>query len=98
MTRAVGPAPAPVRVGATREHAPEGAALRRSAFQAALELETLLVRQLLESTHALGRTDGGYSAVALDALAAGVVRGGGVGIASKIEDMLDRSGAPPRRL
>lgn len=64
--------------------------------RAAGEFESMLVRQLLSAAHAVGKDGGGaYGGMAVDALASGVEKGGGLGLAKAIEDALSRAGRVP---
>jgi Rod binding domain-containing protein len=62
----------------------------------AQQFEEVFVRQLLSSAKMGGESDGGggYSAMTIDALATGVSKGGGLGIAKSIEMALSHSQGP----
>jgi Rod binding domain-containing protein len=61
----------------------------------AQQFEEVFVRQLLSSAKMGGENDGGgYSAMTIDALATGVSKGGGLGIAKSIEMALSHSQGP----
>jgi Rod binding domain-containing protein len=59
--------------------------------QAAHDFESVLVRQLLKASKIGGESKGGYGDMAVDALADGIERGGGLGLASCIEHALART-------
>jgi Rod binding domain-containing protein len=63
---------------------------RRSekVVQAAHDFESVLVRQLLKATKMGGDSKGGYGDMAVDALADGIEKGGGLGLAQCIEKAL----------
>ena len=55
----------------------------------AREFEGMLVRQLVSAAKVGGKnSESGYGAMAVDALASGVMDGGGLGLARKLEDAL----------
>jgi Rod binding domain-containing protein len=56
----------------------------------ASEFEGIFVRQLLQSSEIIGKSAGGYGAMAVDALASGIEQGGGLGLAEHIEEALSR--------
>jgi Rod binding domain-containing protein len=62
----------------------------------ASQFEEVFARQLLSSAKMGGESDGGggYSAMTIDALATGVTKGGGLGIAQSIEMALSHSSGP----
>jgi Rod binding domain-containing protein len=55
---------------------------------AARDFESVLVRQLLKASKVGGESKGGYGDMAVDALADGVEKGGGLGLAQCIETAL----------
>jgi Rod binding domain-containing protein len=59
----------------------------------ALEFEAVFVRQLLSAAKlgGHGKKEDGYDGMAVDALATGVTRGGGLGLARQIEEALSHS-------
>lgn len=63
---------------------------RRSekVVQAAHDFESVLVRQLLKATKMGGDSKGGYGDMAVDALADGIEKGGGLGLAQCIQKAL----------
>ncbi len=66
---------------------PDEAATKKAAIaHAAKEFEALMLKQLLTSAQVLGKEKGGYTGMALDALATGITDGGGIGLARKLED------------
>ncbi len=76
--------------------APKDHALARAAS----EMETVFVRHLLEASKIGGPSgESGYGSMAVDALASGIERGGGLGLARAIEESLSphhaRPPAPP---
>ncbi len=57
--------------------------------RAAKEFEGILVRQLLQATKAMGKgAQGGYGAMALDAMSSAVTDGGGLGLSRRLEEAL----------
>jgi len=56
--------------------------------QAARDFESVLVRQLLKATKMGGDSKGGYGDMAVDALADGIEKGGGLGLAQCIQKAL----------
>lgn len=59
------------------------------------EFESALLRQILHSAKVGGKDgDKGYGSMAVDALASGLMAGGGIGLARAIEEALARSQAP----
>src|SRR3954463_9426913 len=58
--------------------------------KAASEFESMLVRQLLTAAHMGGNKQDAYSGMAVDALASGIERGGGLGLTRQIEDAIAR--------
>jgi len=54
------------------------------------EFEGIFLRQLLQSSEIIGKSAGGYGAMAVDALASGIEKGGGLGLARQIEDALGK--------
>jgi Rod binding domain-containing protein len=81
-----------VAAGAARV-APKDHALARAAS----EMETVFVRHLLEASKIGGPSgETGYGSMAVDALATGIERGGGLGLARAIEASLSpHHGRPP---
>jgi Rod binding domain-containing protein len=69
-----------------KENAPKPSAALRHV---AVEFESVLLKQLLTSAHALGKQNGGYADMALDALSGGIAKAGGIGLATAIEHMID---------
>lgn len=65
----------------------------RALAHAASEMEAVFVRHLLEAAKIGGSQSSasGYGSMAVDALAAGIETGGGIGLARRIEEAL----APP---
>jgi Rod binding domain-containing protein len=57
----------------------------------AREFEGIFVRELLKTAHIGGEQEHGYGTMVVDALARAVTRGPGLGLASRIEDMLSHS-------
>jgi Rod binding domain-containing protein len=58
---------------------------------AAREFESILVKQLLSAAKVGGQNPSGYADMAVDALATGVEKAGGLGLARKIEETLSHS-------
>ncbi len=58
---------------------------------AAKELESLFVKQLLTAAKMGGEAKGGYAEMSIDALASGVEKAGGLGLAQRIEQALSPS-------
>lgn len=56
--------------------------------QAAHDFESLLVKQFLKASKVGGDAKGGYGDMAVDALADGIERAGGLGLAQRIQDAL----------
>jgi Rod binding domain-containing protein len=96
MTAAASTLTATAPVGLTAASAVEKAAeadpkLHATLHTVAKEFESILVRQLLEASKMGGDGhDGGYMAMAVDALASGVSQAGGLGLAQQIEEALSR--------
>jgi hypothetical protein len=55
------------------------------------EFEELLVKQLLNAAKIGGEKSTGYADMAVDALAKGVEKGGGLGLARRLEETLSHS-------
>lgn len=66
---------------------------RRTAkvAKAAHEFESILVKQLLSAAKVGGANPSGYADMAVDALATGVEKAGGLGLARRIEEALSHS-------
>lgn len=65
--------------------------------KAAAEFESVFVKQILQSAKITGKMgDGGYGGMALDALAGGVTKQGGIGLARAIEESVLRQTAHDR--
>jgi Rod binding domain-containing protein len=58
---------------------------------AAKAFESILVKQLLSAAKVGGQNPSGYADMAVDALATGVEKAGGLGLARRIEDTLSHS-------
>ncbi len=58
--------------------------------KAAADFESVLLRQLLKASKVGGEAKGGYADMAVDALADGIERGGGLGLGHCIERALAR--------
>src|SRR5260370_30268302 len=56
--------------------------------RATQEFESLLVKQLLTAAKIGGDAKGGYGDMAIDAMANGIEKGGGLGLARRIEEAL----------
>jgi hypothetical protein len=56
--------------------------------RAAQEFESLLVKQLLSAAKMGGEAKGGYGDMGLDALANGVEKAGGLGLARRLEEAI----------
>jgi hypothetical protein len=76
-----------VASGASAQNAPEKARLHK----AAQEFESLLVKQLLQASKLGGDKSSGYADMAIDAMATGVEKAGGLGLARRIEDTVAHS-------
>jgi Rod binding domain-containing protein len=74
-------------------HTPAEASRSAKVTQAAHDFESVLVRQLLRASKIGGDSKGGYGDMALDALADGVEKGGGLGLAHCIAKALGGQGA-----
>ena len=63
--------------------------------KAAQEFEAMFVRQILTAAKVGGGHDKqqGYDGMAVDALASGITKGGGLGLAREVEDALNRAHA-----
>jgi Rod binding domain-containing protein len=59
--------------------------------KAAKEFESILTRQILQSAKIGGEKAGGYGSMAVDALADGIAKGGGLGLAPLIERALSEA-------
>lgn len=61
--------------------------------EAAAQFEGIFVRQLLDAAKIMGSKggSGGYGSMAVESLADGVVRAGGLGLARQIEDSMSRA-------
>jgi Rod binding domain-containing protein len=85
---------APVSAAPTQAAEPRKPEDPRSTAHVAKDFEAVFIHQLLQSAHALGKTDGsGYAGMALDALANGIAEGGGLGLAKAIQKVLDTARA-----
>lgn len=72
-------------------HAADGAQSAHKAEklkQAAQEFESLLIKQLLTAAKMGGEAKGGYADMGIDALATGVEKAGGLGLARRLEQAL----------
>jgi len=88
MNARIGPL-APQAAPAAPAHDARADKLRHAAG----EFETLLVKQLLKEAKLLGDDKANaYGDMAIDAVATGVERGGGLGLARRIEDALSAGG------
>ena len=69
----------------------------RALAHAASEMEAVFVRHLLEAAKIGGSQSSasGYGSMAVDALAAGIETGGGIGLARRIEEALAPPHPPP---
>ena len=56
--------------------------------RAAQEFESLLIKQLLSAAKMGGEAKGGYGDMGLDALASGVEKAGGLGLARRLEEAI----------
>lgn len=83
MTTPIGPAGSPASSLATS--AAPASDLRRMAS----EFESMLLRQLLNASK-MGQGQGGYAEMAVESMADGISRAGGVGLARQIERALSR--------
>lgn len=73
-------------------HLAEADARRTEKLHAATrEFEELLVKQLLNAAKMGGEKSTGYADMAIDALAKGVEKGGGLGLARRFEETLSQS-------
>jgi Rod binding domain-containing protein len=77
----------PVPTSASAQSAHETARLHK----AAQEFESLLVKQLLQASKLGGDKSTGYADMAIDAMATGVEKAGGLGLARRIEETVARS-------
>lgn len=86
MTTPIMPAGLAVGAGALNP-APTAASRPSDLHRVATEFEAMLLRQLLSASK-MGSGAGGYSDMAVDALANGINQAGGVGLAQQIERVL----------
>jgi Rod binding domain-containing protein len=91
MTTKIGPLGGPTAPERTKANAKPDPALARVAE----EFESALLRQILKAAKVGGKdADKGYGSIAVDALANGLVAGGGIGLARAIEEALARAETP----
>lgn len=101
MSAAVRIAPLPA-APAQSAAAPAAGARPKDARQAelhraAMEFESVLVRQLLAATRLGGGAEGPYGGMAVDALATGISKVGGLGLAQRIEEAVRQASAGPEK-
>lgn len=58
------------------------------AHEAAGQFEAVLVRQMLHESKMFGKSQNGFTGMAVDAMADGITKGGGLGLAQLIERAL----------
>lgn len=68
----------------------------RKVQSAARDFETILVKQLLAAAKMGGDGKGGYGDMAVDALADGIEKGGGLGLTDQIARALSGGSGPTR--
>ena len=91
------PVPTEAREAAgTNAAKPAATAKDARVHKTALEFESMLVRQLLSAAKMGGHgKDDAYAGMAVDALASGIEKGGGLGLTRQIEESLARSASSP---
>jgi Rod binding domain-containing protein len=84
-TRSIAVDPTPVNADGTRDTSP-AAKKQAEIAKVAKEFEAVLVRQVLTAAKAAGKESSSqYGGMAIDALADGIMHGGGLGLARNLE-------------
>jgi Rod binding domain-containing protein len=92
---AIGPTSSAQEGAASQASDPKG---DHKIREVAREFEAMLVRQMLTAAGVGGKDkDGAYAGMEVDALANGVTKGRGLGLAQKIADALAREAHAPMR-
>jgi Rod binding domain-containing protein len=85
LTRAIAASPSPVAADGTRDASSPAAKKEAQISKVAKEFEAVLVRQLLTASKAAGEASSSqYGGMAIDALADGIMHGGGLGLARSL--------------
>jgi Rod binding domain-containing protein len=84
-TRAIAADPSPISASGTREPSSPAAKKEAQIAKVAKEFEAVLVRQVLTAAKAAGEASSSqYGGMAIDALADGIMHGGGLGLARSL--------------
>jgi Rod binding domain-containing protein len=83
----------PPPLPASKAEATSGAKGAQDAAKVGRDFEAILVRQMLSNTHVAGK-GGGYSDMAVEALASSISAAGGLGLSHVIEQALSRASHP----
>ena len=79
---------APITTSPAAPAQPQASERTEKIHKAAQEFESLLIKQLLSAAKMGGEAKGGYGDMGLDALASGVEKAGGLGLARRLEEAI----------